>query len=147
MTMSTMGRSMAAARTGEDLPYQLMRDNCLSILQAGNDPGIVAALSQLKQKDVDIYLHSIKYAAYLGLLASGLELDKDGMLDAITAGLLHDIGMALVPISLVEKNLLSEADRAAIVRQHVDLVKVILNKQATPLPKSICSGPEARLCG
>ena len=137
MTLSTMGRSMAAAQAGEELPYQLMRDNCLSILQAGNDPAIVTALSQLKQKDVDIYLHSIKYAAYFGMLASGLELGKDEMLDAITAGLLHDIGIALVPISLTEKGLLSDADRALIISQHVDLAKSVLNKQTIPLPKAV----------
>ncbi|MEI7608700.1 MAG: response regulator [Rhodospirillaceae bacterium] len=141
MTMSTMGRSMATARTGEELPYQLMRDNCLSILQAGNDPSIVAALSNLKNKDIAVYLHSIKYAAYLGLLATGLQIDKNEMLDALTAGLLHDIGMALIPISLTEKSLLSETDRENITRQHVEFAKNILSKQPTQLPKSVRTIP------
>ena len=54
LTMATMGRSMEAAKVGEALPFQMMRDNCLSILQAGYDSDILSVLSGLKDKYIDI---------------------------------------------------------------------------------------------
>ena len=137
LTMATMGRSMAAARDGEQIPYQMMRQNCLSILQGGNDATIVKMLSQIKQKNVDIYLHSVKFAAHIGLMAAAFVTDKEEMLDVITAGLLHDIGMARIPDSFFENDKLTKEEYAFVTVRHVELAKKILKEQPTPLPKIV----------
>ena len=137
LTMATMGRSMAAARAGEEIPYQAIRDNCLAILQGGNDAAIVGILGQLKQKNLDIYLHSIKFAAHLGLMASSFLTDKEQVLDVITAGLLHDIGMAGLPDSYFEKEWLTDEERDFVRVKHVEFAKKILAEQPKPLPKIV----------
>ena len=137
LTMATMGRSVQAAKAGEPLPFQQMRDNCLAILQAGHDADILSVLSGLKDKNVDIYLHSIKVSAYLGLMATDLGLGKDEILDAITAGLLHDIGMARVSTSFFEKKFLTEDESKQITHQHIKFAMEIIKEQPQPLPKIV----------
>ena len=129
--------SRRLTKVGEALPFQMMRDNCLSILQAGYDSDILSVLSGLKDKYIDIYMHSIKVSAYLGLMAAEMGLNKDEILDAITAGLLHDIGMARVPSSFFEKDMLTDDEHLDIIRQHIDFARAIIKEQGAKVPRII----------
>jgi response regulator RpfG family c-di-GMP phosphodiesterase len=135
LTMATMGSAFFSARQKQDIPFGMVRDNCLSLLKAGTDSEITGLLAQIKGHDVKTYLHSVKFAAYLGMMASGADSDKDTFLDIVTAGLLHDIGITRVPRDLLEKDRLTEREKSQIDKLHVMSVKEIIASSKQNLPE------------
>jgi response regulator RpfG family c-di-GMP phosphodiesterase len=132
LTMSTIGSTFTAARTGEQVSYQSMRTNCLSLLQAGQDNGIVSALSELKDHDVGTYLHCVKYAAYLGMVAAKQGAGEGEFLDIVTSGLLHDIGISRIPSSFLEQERWQEDEQRWFIKAHIEAGKDVIQSQKEP---------------
>ena len=63
----------------------------------------VESISELKDFDEYTYIHSINVALYSMLLANWMNLDKEDIKDLVKAALLHDIGKAKVPDSILNK--------------------------------------------
>lgn len=132
LTVSTMGGVFSAAKAGDDVPHQLVRDNCLSILRAGQDDDIVNSLSALKDHDIKTYLHCVRFSAYLGMMAAKRGAGGDDMLDIIAAGLLHDIGVTKIPTDFLENERWTSDETKWFNRSHVQFAKGIAQAQAEP---------------
>ena len=62
--------------------------------------------------------HCVNVALLAGKIAMGLDWGVDGVLKAIQAGLLHDLGMARLPDHLIHKEGKLSDDEWELVRQH-----------------------------
>ena len=67
------------------------------------NPGALIGLARLKNKDDYTYMHSVAVCALMVSLARQLKLDDDEVREAGMAGLLHDIGKMMVPLSILNK--------------------------------------------
>ncbi len=82
------------------------------------NPGALISLARLKTADDYTYMHSVAVCALMIALARQLELSEEDTRAAGMAGLLHDLGKAMMPMSVLNKpGKLTDAE-FAIVRQH-----------------------------
>ncbi|MDN3638530.1 HD-GYP domain-containing protein [Simiduia curdlanivorans] len=82
------------------------------------NPGALISLARLKTADEYTYMHSVAVCALMIALARELALPEDQVKEAGLAGLLHDMGKALIPMSILNKaGKLTDAE-FDIVKQH-----------------------------
>ena len=81
-------------------------------------PGALISLARLKTADDYTYLHSVAVCALMVALAKQLKLDEAQTRSAGIAGLLHDLGKALVPIEVLNKPGKLTDDEFAIIKTH-----------------------------
>jgi putative nucleotidyltransferase with HDIG domain len=93
----------------------LVEDVCDSVLR---NPGALISLARLKTADSYTYMHSVAVCALMVSLAAQLGLDEAQTRDAGLAGLLHDIGKAKVPLSILNKPGKLTNEEFDIVRSH-----------------------------
>jgi putative nucleotidyltransferase with HDIG domain len=67
------------------------------------NPGALIGLARLKDKDDYTYMHSVAVCALMVALARQLGLDDEQVRQAGLAGLLHDVGKMMIPLSILNK--------------------------------------------
>jgi putative nucleotidyltransferase with HDIG domain len=82
------------------------------------NPGAFISLARLKTADDYTYMHSVAVCALMVALAKQLGLDDEQTRQAGIAGLLHDLGKALMPMDVLNKpGKLTDAE-FAIIKTH-----------------------------
>ena len=105
-----MGKAIEA-----DAAMPLVEEISNSILR---NPGALISLARLKTADDYTYMHSVAVCALMIALARQLGLSDEETKDAGMAGLLHDLGKALIPMEILNKpGKLTDAE-FAIVKMH-----------------------------
>ena len=90
-----MGKAIdaeAAAPLVEEISNSVMRN-----------PGALISLARLKTADDYTFMHSLAVCALMIALARQLGLDEAQVRDAGMAGLLHDLGKAMIPLEVLNK--------------------------------------------
>jgi HD-GYP domain-containing protein (c-di-GMP phosphodiesterase class II) len=90
-----MGRTMDAEAC---LP--LVDEIAQSVMR---NPGALVSLARLKTRDDYSYMHSVAVCALMVALGRRVGLSEDECREAGQAGLLHDIGKALMPLEVLNK--------------------------------------------
>ena len=67
------------------------------------NPGAMVSLARLKTQDDYSYMHSVAVCALMVALGRELGFDEEQCRTAGTAGLLHDVGKALMPLEILNK--------------------------------------------
>ena len=67
------------------------------------NPGAMVSLARLKTADDYTYMHSVAVCAMMVSLARALNLDEAATREAGMAGLMHDLGKAMVPMDVLNK--------------------------------------------
>jgi HD-GYP domain-containing protein (c-di-GMP phosphodiesterase class II) len=105
-----MGRTLdaeACLPLVEDITQSVMRN-----------PGALISLARLKTRDDYTYMHSVAVCALMVALGRRIGLSEAECRDAGQAGLLHDIGKALMPLEVLNKpGKLTEAE-FGVMRSH-----------------------------
>ena len=83
-------------------------DSFLPLVQEISDsvirnPGAIVSLARLKTQDDYSYMHSVAVCALMVALGRELGYDEEQCRTAGTAGLLHDVGKALMPLDILNK--------------------------------------------
>jgi HD-GYP domain-containing protein (c-di-GMP phosphodiesterase class II) len=133
----SFGEELARARQIKDQAHQLVRSVMLdarlgkaveldqvqpvvqditeSILR---NPGALAGLLRIKNKDDYTFLHSVSVCTLLVAFCRSVDTDARLTQQAGLGGLLHDIGKALVPDAILNKAGRLTDEEFAIIRQH-----------------------------
>ena len=94
---------------------RLIEDISASVIR---HPGALISLARLKTADDYTYMHSVAVCALMVALARQLKLDEAQTRSAGIAGLLHDLGKALMPMDVLNKpGKLTDAE-FAIIKRH-----------------------------
>jgi putative nucleotidyltransferase with HDIG domain len=116
-------RAVAAMFNEARMGRTLDAEACLPLVEdiAGSvmrNPGALVSLARLKTRDDYSYMHSVAVCALMVSLARRIGLDEAQCREAGQAGLLHDIGKALMPLEVLNKpGKLTEAE-FAVMREH-----------------------------
>ena len=83
-------------------------ENCLPLVEdisgsVHRNPGALVSLARLKSRDDYSYMHSVAVCALMVVLARQTGMDEEGCREAGLAGLMHDVGKALMPLELLNK--------------------------------------------
>ncbi|MDP2004053.1 MAG: HD-GYP domain-containing protein [Rubrivivax sp.] len=105
-----MGRSIDA-----DGCLDLVDDIASSILR---NPGALVSLARLKTRDDYSYMHSVAVCALMVSLGRQIGMNEDECRAAGQAGLMHDIGKALMPLEVLNKPGKLTEPEFAIIRGH-----------------------------
>ncbi len=98
-------------------------DDCAPLVEeisasVARNPGALISLARLKTADDYTYMHSVAVCALMIALARQLGLDETQTRQAGLAGLLHDLGKAMVPNEVLNKpGKLTDAE-FAIIKKH-----------------------------
>ena len=82
------------------------------------NPGALISLARLKTADDYTYMHSVAVCAMMVALARNLGLDEKAARDAGMAGLMHDLGKAMIPIEVLNKPGKLTDEEFAVVKGH-----------------------------
>jgi putative nucleotidyltransferase with HDIG domain len=105
-----MGKAISAEAAGE-----LVDEIAASVMR---NPGALISLARLKTADDYTYMHSVAVCALMVALARQLGLDAEQVRQAGMAGMLHDLGKALMPMEVLNKpGKLTDAE-FAIIKSH-----------------------------
>jgi len=109
----------AEARLGKALEAErcqpLVDDITRSVFR---NPGALVSLARLKTADDYSYMHSVAVCALMVALGHQMGLDDASCREAGMAGLLHDLGKAAMPLSILNKpGKLTEAE-FTVIRSH-----------------------------
>ncbi|MCA3243546.1 MAG: HD-GYP domain-containing protein [Rubrivivax sp.] len=116
-------RAVAAMFNEARMGRTLDAEACLPLVEdiAGSvmrNPGALVSLARLKTRDDYSYMHSVAVCALMVSLGRHIGLDEDQCREAGQAGLLHDIGKALMPLEVLNKpGKLTDAE-FAVMREH-----------------------------
>ncbi len=107
------------ARMGRSVDAEL----CLPLVEeithsVPRNPGAMVSLARLKIKDDYSYMHSVAVCALMVALGRQIGLTDDACREAGLAGLLHDIGKALVPLAILNKPDRLTDEEFAVVGKH-----------------------------
>lgn len=105
-----MGKAIEAEEVGplvEEISNSTLRN-----------PGALISLARLKTADDYTYMHSVAVCALMIALARKLGLDEQQTRDAGMAGLLHDLGKAMIPMEILNKPGKLTDEEFAIVKTH-----------------------------
>ena len=82
------------------------------------NPGALISLARLKTADDYTYMHSVAVCALMIALAKQLGLDEQETRSAGVAGLLHDLGKAMMPMDVLNKPGKLTDEEFAIIKKH-----------------------------
>ena len=92
------------------------------------NPGALISLARLKTADDYTYMHSVAVCALMIALSKQLGLDEKQTRSAGIAGLLHDLGKALMPMDVLNKPGKLTDEEFAIIKTHPEEgYKLLLN--------------------
>ena len=98
-------------------------DQCLSLVDdiatsMQRNPGALISLARLKSHDNYSYMHSVAVCALMVALGRRLSLDENECREAGMAGMLHDIGKAVMPIEVLNKPGTLSNEEYAVIMTH-----------------------------
>ena len=98
-------------------------ETCLPLVQEISDSvhrnaGALVSLARLKSRDDYSYMHSVAVCAMMVSLARQSGMAEDACREAGLAGLMHDIGKALIPLEVLNKPGKLSDEEFALVRLH-----------------------------
>jgi HD-GYP domain-containing protein (c-di-GMP phosphodiesterase class II) len=82
------------------------------------NPGALVSLARLKTQDDYTFMHSVAVCALMVALARGAGLDGEGCREAGLAGLVHDLGKAVMPPNVLNKPGKLTDEEFALMRTH-----------------------------
>lgn len=91
------------------------------------NPTALVSLARLKSHDDYTYMHSVAVAALMAALARQLQLDDLQVRLAAKAGLLHDIGKAVMPLSILNKPGKLTDEEFKVIRTHPERGHALLS--------------------
>ncbi|HEY3697709.1 MAG TPA: HD-GYP domain-containing protein [Spongiibacteraceae bacterium] len=107
------------ARMGKAVDAESMQPLVEEISESVNrNPGALISLARLKSKDDYTYLHSVAVCALMIALARQLNLSEAETRQAGMAGLVHDVGKAMVPLDILNKPSKLTAVEFGAIKEH-----------------------------
>lgn len=105
-----MGKAINAEEAAE-----LVEEISSSVMR---NPGALISLARLKTADDYTYMHSVAVCALMVALARQLGLTEQDIREAGMAGLMHDLGKAMMPMNVLNKPGKLTDDEFRIIKSH-----------------------------
>jgi HD-GYP domain-containing protein (c-di-GMP phosphodiesterase class II) len=103
------------------------------------NPGAMLSLARLKRHDDYTYMHSVAVCALMVALARQLGLGEERAREAGMAGLLHDMGKAAMPLTVLTKAGRLSAEEFSVMRSHPERGHAMLAGREVELAGSLGS--------
>lgn len=133
---NAVAEMLREARMGQTVSCEAVETLVADIASSvGRNPGALISLARLKTADDYTYMHSVAVCALMVALARQLGLDEAQTREAGVAGLLHDMGKALVDSEVLNKPGKLTDEEFAAVKKHPELGHQVL-LESTGVPQA-----------
>ena len=136
------------------LGHAVDAEGCLPLVQEISssvlrNPGAMVSLARLKTQDEYSYMHSVAVCALMVALGREVGLDEDACRAAGLAGLMHDLGKAVMPLDVLNKPGKLTEDEFAVMRSHPERGHALLleGRGATAEVLDVCLHHHERVDG
>lgn len=104
------------------------------------NPSAIVSLARLKTSDDYTFMHSVAVCALMVALGKQLGLNEADCREAGLAGLVHDLGKAMMPLEVLNKPGALTAEEYAIMKSHPEAGHRMLleGKGVGPVPLDVC---------
>ena len=99
------------------------------VLDAVSEIGIRAWLDLVWRHDISVYQHSLSVAGFAAAFAAELGFPRADRERLVRSALLHDVGKALIPLSILNKPGPLDPDEMAVMRTHAALGADLLARE------------------
>jgi putative nucleotidyltransferase with HDIG domain len=113
--------------------------NCVPLVEeiarsVWRNPDALVSLARLKTKDNYSYMHSVAVCALMIALGRKLGMDEEACRQAGLAGLMHDVGKAVMPLEVLNKPGRLTDEEYGVIRSHPERGHALLleGRGATP---------------
>lgn len=120
-------------------------EHCLPLVDditqsVSRNPGAIVSLARLKTSDDYTYMHSVAVCALMVALAKQLSLNEADTREAGLAGLVHDLGKALMPLEVLNKPGALTPAEFTIMKGHPEAGHRMLveGRGVGPIPMDVC---------
>lgn len=122
----------------KDLDFGKIKETTVPIFnEIINENRILYCLKQLEKENTDLFAHSVNTAILAGLLGKWLNLDKKSIVNLITGGLLHDIGLVKIPKGLFLKRILTRDEREIYEKHPLLGYELIIKSEMNSIVKKM----------
>lgn len=118
-----VARDLAAGRPPAIGP---ITDACSSLIEVIAQQELGPLLQKIRNHDNFTYVHSMRFAAFMGLFAKSIGLPKALQIQVASGGLLHDMGMMTIPSFVLNKQDALTPAEWKQVRNHVAVGQKLL---------------------
>lgn len=138
------------ALQGQDLGLDNARTASERLLKASTS-GFTDIMQMVRYPDYDTYTvgHSVRVAMFSVMVGRFLGLDESRLGELGTAGLMHDVGKAQIPVEILFKPGSLDAEERAIIETHPEIgARMLLeSQQSSPLSIAVAWGHHRRFDG
>lgn len=139
-TVTMVRHAFDEIRYFREVPLKQMQDlSDNAIVTLASTPGVLGYLHSLRSVDNYTFQHSVNVAIIAGVLSRWLGDDGERQKDFVLAGLLHDVGKAMVPLEILNKPGPLLVDEMEVMQRHSDAGYEMLRK-AKVLSDEILAG-------
>lgn len=141
-TVSLVRKAFDEIRYFEEVPIRQMQDlsnNALATLAA--TPGVLGYLQSLRTADSYTFQHSVNVAIITAVLSKWLGYEGEEHKDFVLAGLLHDVGKAMIPLEILNKPGPLKKGEMDVMKQHASFGYDMLRK-ANVVAERVLAGVE-----
>ena len=118
-TLSVFNNMARLLALGEPPEMGPITDACSSLVDALAREQLVPLLEKIRNHDNYTFVHSMRFAAFIGLFARAIGLPKPMQVQVACGGLMHDMGMMTVPPYVIYKQSALTSEEWKQVRGHV----------------------------
>jgi HD-GYP domain-containing protein (c-di-GMP phosphodiesterase class II) len=147
------GREAVVAMFGEArMGRSVDAEGCMPLVDEINssvqrNPGALVSLARLKSRDDYSYMHSVAVCALMVALGRQIGLDEAGCRQAGLAGLLHDIGKAVMPLEVLNKPGRLTDTEFTIIQAHPERGYRLLAEGESAVPADVVLHHHERIDG
>lgn len=135
-TLESFNKIADAIANGEPAAISNAAEQCKFLDEAIRHNQVQGLLNGVKQHDNYSYVHSVRIAAFLGLLGNHIGIKGDDLNVLTSGGLLHDVGKLSIPHEVLNKPGRLSSEEFETMKGHVKMTIDTLSSDAS-LPKGI----------
>lgn len=102
-SLSKAGRLYKRFRNEEKIEYEEIKELTFEVTTLGDDQDMIDLLTKVKNRDPDLFSHSVNVGILATLFGEWLGLEEERSHHLTQSGLLHDVGKLQIPDEILEK--------------------------------------------